>query len=288
MVENFVLIHHLGPSERSAENRGRLWIQWETCLRTISLGFVDPSEDVTVVNQGSLVFRSSMAYEFLLQVVCGLHSPIIGETEVMGQFKELVRSSKKAGGFNRIFNGILTDAKFVRQNLLRDVGSRSYGSLLRKYVKGAEHVTVLGAGKLSKEILPWLHSAPKLNVICRDVKKAKSLQARADVEINDMSQNNFGNILIIAAKINTPEVREFLRTRNQISQIIDLRENSTREPIALKVPTWTLKQLFGEIKTCETEVQIKVERAKSTIAELSQRLFCSAELRPFGWEDLCG
>ena len=70
-------------------------LEWQTCLRRIL--FLNSSDNRAVIEAAEVgkatpptveVFRGEEAYRFLLEVICGLNSPIVGETAVMGQFKE--------------------------------------------------------------------------------------------------------------------------------------------------------------------------------------------------------
>ena len=57
-------------------------VVWRTCVRQVA--FVD---DPAAIPQGVAAWHDEAAYAHLLEVVCGLHSPIVGETEVLHQFK---------------------------------------------------------------------------------------------------------------------------------------------------------------------------------------------------------
>ena len=48
----------------------------------------------TVISSADEVFTGQNAYVFLLEVVCGLKSPILGETEVHGQYREFLERIK--------------------------------------------------------------------------------------------------------------------------------------------------------------------------------------------------
>ena len=70
-------------------------LEWQTCLRRIlflhsndNRAVIEAAEVGKVVQPTVEVFRGQEAYRFLLEVICGLNSPIVGETAVMGQFKE--------------------------------------------------------------------------------------------------------------------------------------------------------------------------------------------------------
>src|ERR1041385_6331828 len=83
MHHDLVILHKRGSSLPKLTDS---WAQWTTCLRQIafwhqSLPLPDGSFDV---------FSGEDAYAFCLEVVCGLRSPLAGETEVMGQFRDFI------------------------------------------------------------------------------------------------------------------------------------------------------------------------------------------------------
>src|SRR5438128_12182020 len=130
-------------------------LEWQTCLRRILfLNSHDNRELIQTLEAGNVIppiveiFRGQDAYRFLLEVICGLNSPIVGETAVMGQFKEFLLSAKFPknhwGSFLRqLTTNLMIDAKRIRYNHLQGIGSRSYGSLVRQQVKGMPAVAVL-------------------------------------------------------------------------------------------------------------------------------------------------
>ena len=80
-------------------------LEWQTCLRRILfLNASDHAELIRSLEAGEIVrpvvevFRGQQAYEFLLEVICGLNSPIVGETAVMGQFKEFLQHANDEQG----------------------------------------------------------------------------------------------------------------------------------------------------------------------------------------------
>src|SRR5262249_28120143 len=61
---------------------------WRTCLReVVFLDRTDVGPDVAPD-----VSVDGQAYGLLLEILCGLRSPMVGETEVMGQFKSFLRT----------------------------------------------------------------------------------------------------------------------------------------------------------------------------------------------------
>src|SRR5262245_2537883 len=154
-------------------------LQWQTCLRCIS--FLHRSEQGPQISSGKHgleIYRGREAYEFLLEVICGLHSPLVGENAVMGQFRKFRTSGAFPGTtwgkfLRDLTTDLLVDARQVRHHHLQNLGSQSYGSLIRKHLKGQSSVAVLGAGSLAREILPWLTEA---RVFYRNWQRAKDLQ----------------------------------------------------------------------------------------------------------------
>src|ERR1043165_8205903 len=76
-------------------------LEWQTCLRRILfLHANDSAAIIQSIQNGELrlptieVFRGHDAYQFLLETICGYNSPIVGETAVMGQFKEFSQRAK--------------------------------------------------------------------------------------------------------------------------------------------------------------------------------------------------
>src|SRR6266536_5491780 len=123
-------------------------LEWQTCLRrSLFLNSNDNRPVIEAAEVGKMVpptvevFRGQEAYRFLLEVICGLNSPIVGETAVMGQFKEFLLDAKFAktswGNFLRqLATNLMIDAKRVRACHMQGIGSQSYGSLVRHHGKG--------------------------------------------------------------------------------------------------------------------------------------------------------
>ncbi|TAK16175.1 MAG: hypothetical protein EPO35_05870, partial [Acidobacteria bacterium] len=68
------IVHHSPPGDATVDGR----LSWRTCLRDVT--FVDEAHSADTLAEED-------AYALLLEVLCGLRSPMLGETQVMGQFK---------------------------------------------------------------------------------------------------------------------------------------------------------------------------------------------------------
>src|SRR6185436_14111102 len=280
-------------------------IEWQTCLRRILFLNSRDIRDIleTIETEGLLppiveVFRGEQAYGFLLEVICGLNSPIVGETAVMGQFKEFLQNAKfpnsSWGNFLRqLATNLMIDAKRVRTRHLQGLGSQSYGSLVRQHVKGLPAVAVLGSGKLAREILPWLIGKTKVRVFCRNVERAESLREEfPEIELAPYSQparwNEPAAGLVIAAPLTANEVARWSQSQNvSFTKCLDLRGEAATDPITNPTMVIALHELFTALRSERERLAGHVAAARAEIKRLVARQTQQAQFRPFGWEDLC-
>ena len=281
-------------------------LEWQTCLRRILFlnliehrALIEAAERATQFSTGVEIYRGRAAYEFLLEVICGLNSPLLGETAVMGQFREFCAHARfpntSWGWFVRQFTAnVLVDAKRVRHDHLQGIGSQSYGSLVRQHAKGMPTVAVLGAGKLAREILPWLIGKTTARLFYRNWQHAKDLlQEYPEVRLDHYSTDDAGweqeeTGLVIAAPITAAEVESWVRSQSStFSKCLDLRGDAETDPISLPIPVIKLSELFDALRTERQRLAGRVEAARGEIKQLVQRQAHQAQFRPFGWEDLC-
>jgi glutamyl-tRNA reductase len=281
-------------------------LEWQTCLRRIQ--FLNRFENTALIEAaesdelfaGSIeVYRGQDAYSFLLEVICGLNSPLLGETAVMGQFKEFSAHAKFPntpwGWFLRRFtSNVLVDAKRVRHEHLQGMGSQSYGSLVRQHLKGMPTVAVLGSGKLAREILPWLVGKTSARVFCRNCEHAKDLlQEYPELQLDQYSNDDATwqeqeTGLVIAAPLKASEVESWARLQSStFSKCLDLRGDAETDPISLPIPVIKLSELFDALRTERQRLEGRVDAARAEIKQLVQHQPRQAQFRPFGWEDLC-
>src|SRR6266436_8844986 len=281
-------------------------LEWQTCLRRIL--FLNSNENRAVIEATEIgkvvpptveVFRGQEAYRFLLEVICGLNSPIVGETAVMGQFKEFslqARFPKTPWGafLHRLMSNLLMDAKRVRHDHLQGIGSQSYGSLVRQQVKGMPTVAVLGAGKLAREILPWLIGKTKVRLFYRNWQHAKDLlKEYPELQLDQYSNDDAGwqqeeTGLVIAAPLKASQVEDWARLQSTtFSKCLDLRGDAATDRISLPIPVIKLSELFEALRSERQRLEGRVEAAREATQQLVHRQTHQAQFRPFGWEDLC-
>jgi glutamyl-tRNA reductase len=243
------------------------------------------------------VYAREDGYRFLLEVICGLHSPLVGETEVMGQFKNfaiLAQEGPAARCTAPWIQRLLADAKRVRTNHLTGLGGRSYGQLAERHLADCSSIVVLGAGHLVQETVPWL-VGHRVDIFCRRPEAAIALLDRhPDAGIHpidgSMEVSTKGSIgLIIAAPMTAREIAGWAeRLGCRFERIVDLRGESRTDKLAIEgTPVIHLQDIADDLESNCRFANQRVEGARKEILERAADFWQRYDVRPFGWEDLC-
>lgn len=303
MSEELILIHRLASSDPQGElsfSNVENFAVWKTCLRRIL--FCNESDFHLcshLLQKQDQILKGEEALSFLLEVLCGLHSPVVGETEVFGQFKLFIEARKGLqeplfADHQKWLQFILAEVKKVRSEHLVGIGSQSYGSLLRRHTKTVETVSICGSGHLAQEILPWLAHKRSLHLVCREPAK---LQAWAE-KYNNLQVSPytapqlFGEALIVAAPLSDSRIVDLLHQAPEVRFVYDLRgeENSLPSLISThfpKVQLMGLQKFFAEIEETKKDTHAKIQLVKNHLFEKALAFMQRTELRPLGWDDLC-
>ena len=279
MVNDLVIVN-LRANSTAAMPAVLTNLQWQTCLRRIV--FLHRSEFERLNNHGLETYRGREAYQFLLEVICGLHSPLVGENAVMGQFRQFRASAKFPdttwGNFLRkLTTDALVDAREVRHLHLQNLGSQSYGSLIRRHLKGQSSVAVLGAGSLAREILPWLTEA---RVFYRNWQNAKDLQTEhpqvqlEQLRMDDAGWNCESASLVIAAPIDAQQINDWVSQQKvNFLLILDLRGSAATDPISSALPVINLSELLASLQQEREKIAHRVISAREEIEALASQRF---------------
>lgn len=319
MFNEVILIHRSGstafdfaqPSEPSSHALGLVadhrssvssghgaWLRFYTCMRKIVVGQAHHLSSVeSLLKDEDEIYYGERAYQFLLQVICGLHSPLVGETEVYGQFKKVVSefsipASPWGLEMKRLIQSLFEDAKRIRQHHLKDLGSQSYGSILRRELKGFKQVHFLGAGQLVQEILPWLSKdGTQIHLHCRDVAKvSQEMMAFPHVRVSALDQKTnleLAEALIIAAPVSATWVESWLPECSVPQVIADLRGESAEDRICRSERVLNLADLFSRIESNQAQIMARKRAALAAIDAAVEERSRYVEYRPFGWDDVC-
>jgi glutamyl-tRNA reductase len=320
--------------------------RWQTCLRHV---VVAPSEhvdqfrlelmnaDAKAVSESDLskieILEGGAAYGRLLELICGLHSPVIGETEVLGQFKEahsnlqqgwLERNRDAAmfSAFDQVWRNwataLMEDAKAVRSRHLLDLGSQSYGSVVRRELKALQgsQIDVLGAGRLALDIVPFVAAKYEVTIHCRDLLRARermasSLSPHSRVRLQPITNSGATpleqalegskfaakppllRVLVVAAPMSSTEILSWWKSVGQPSfaKVLDLRAEGRTDAIPAKLVSSvadirSLDQVFGQIELSAARAKLRREAALGEVQKLIRSRAAMAYHRPFGWDDV--
>jgi glutamyl-tRNA reductase len=262
-------------------------VRWRTCLRDVVFLDGHAETHAGVITDGA-------AYALLVEIVSGLRSPLIGETEVQAQFKTFLASlePQEHGELIRLGQRVLTDARLIRRRHLQGFGVRSYSGLVRVHVPPAARVVLVGTGALASEIAAdlasrhvieqWGRRTPTRAAPSKAVRfRVLSAAARGLVHATDPV------VLIIAAPARSADLDRIAAGYPGLARVIDLRAADERTPLAIKAPALTLDDLFAEASFDARVASRPVAAARAEIAALGRAYANRDELRPFGWDDLC-
>ena len=322
MISGLKLIN-LPPSQEfetavSALNVGNVFVL-RTCQRTLLLGFNEGPQNLIALSQGNLQqeaplkqdeFLGHEAYEFLLETICGLKSRILGENEIVHQFKEAYSYFLERPNPNRHVQGILEklfkDAKKIRTQHLRELGLQTYAGIVRKILLDkmigtdfSTPVLILGSGQLAEDIVKICYRKFNLTVTARNEEKVKALKEQYPIHsLPWFNASEISKYPIIINTIGTQDILfdqkffqawKFAHTNSPIAEsFIDLSEPSPLETnFQLEDGLWRLQDIFAQGEKLSQKREEKLEEAQKAIQSASQKRADTFTLKiPFGWEEL--
>ena len=161
----------------------------KTCQRTLVLAFDrNPFSDLKL-NEHEL-HSGDAAYLFLLETICGLKSKLIGENEIVAQFKdaykEFAASPSKNTQLLAILEKLFKDAKDIRTQYLVGISQKTYASLTRRHLiqkARATHVVILGSGQLAEDLINQFKKKATVSICARNTAKATELARLHNINV---------------------------------------------------------------------------------------------------------
>jgi glutamyl-tRNA reductase len=260
---------------------------WRTCLRHIAFAI-----DESGLETAGTRLADREAYVLLLEVLCGLKSPIVGETEVLGQFKAFLSSvDREHDWLHALGRRLLTDAREVRATHLLRLGSRTYGTAVRRRLTGAGHVALIGTGALGRELLPFFRGPERTvdiwgrRAACPWPDVPASSYRRVDEAARCADPRSAA--IVVAAPVSAAVISGVAGHYAALHVAIDLRGEPDREPIRDIARVITLDDVFGDMRRASDRAAAQVALARDDIRRRSAAFADRMDLRPFGWDDLC-
>jgi len=261
----------------------------KTCLRQMII--MDEADFDESFSGDFQAYKGYDALDYAVKVMSGLESPVLGETEIFGQFKKQILpqlEDQKNKKFRQPVQFILAMVKRIRTKHFVGQGAQTYGGLVRKILKSEDNALFIGAGSFAESIYPWVKPHKNIFFSVRDPKKYKEHDTFKEDIFFSLSERlplTESISVIVCAPMKASDIEKHLES-SSVTTIVDLRENSDSDPIKTQaVDVYTLGEVFKEIsKNLDRKREIK-EYVELDIKEhLNKKL---EKIRPIGWDESC-
>ena len=256
-----------------------------TCQRTLVLAYDHFPFHHSKIPEHNLVTGQD-AYLFLLETICGLKSKLIGENEIVGQFKDAYKifssSTLKDTKLLLILEKLFKDAKDIRTQYLIGISQKTYASLTRRHLIGrarANHVVVVGSGAMAEDLINQFKKKALVSICARNSARVEELAAthklnvipweeRANLSSEAFIANTIGHDSVIFNetffadwKMNHPE-----------GMFVDLGSPSViRTRFTLSEGVVRLEDIFNEGAVVEGQKQAQIALAKAAMLSLTMK-----------------
>lgn len=166
-----------------------------TCQRTILFGHGPAALDGlgTIAKRAGVdedtllgdceLHQGPHAYRFLLEVLLGLKSQVVGEYEVVGQFRKAYQDFSQTRGLQTalltLLEKLLKDAKEVRTKHLLNIGQQTYASITRRLCQSriptGGKLLIVGSGELAHDFIRIATKKFDVTIMARNTVRAGEL-----------------------------------------------------------------------------------------------------------------
>jgi glutamyl-tRNA reductase len=253
-----------------------------TCQRTLVLSFQSYPFNHSEIPSHEVVLGQD-AYLFLLETICGLKSKLIGENEIVGQFKEAYKifaaSTLKDTKLLLILEKLFKDAKDIRTKYLIGISQKTYASLTRRHFvqkARAQHIVVVGSGAMAEDLINQFKKKAKVSICARNMEKTEALAKLHSLSIIPWeSRSTLRNVPFIANTIGVNEVlfdEEFFEDWSKQPErlFIDLgAPSSINTHLSFDEGVVRLDDIFREGAILEDQKQAQINLARAEMVSLT-------------------
>lgn len=284
MLTSLKLWNFTSGSLHNEELTGHAFVL-RTCQRTLVLSYNSYPFHHTEIPKNELVTGSD-AYLFLLETICGLKSKLIGENEIVGQFKEAYQiyaaSTLKDTKLLLVLEKLFKDAKDIRTQYLIGISQKTYASLTRRHFiakSKADHIVVIGSGALAEDLINQFKKKAKVSLCARNTEKAHELAKIHSLNVIPWEERlELVNMPFIANTVGTNSVlfnEKFFTawtTNNQTRLFVDLGSPSCIST-SLTSPEGVVRldDIFREGAIVEEQKQAQIALAKAAMVSVTMK-----------------
>ena len=240
----------------------------------------------------------------VLEILCGLQSRILAESEVAFQFRKAYRNYACRRYRNSlilsILEKLLADAKKIRSHHLKEIGKQSYASIVRKILlarteQRGRRLLIKGSGALAEELVKLLKKSFPIYISARNMKALASLTERYGLFPLRWGESAlYKEFPLIINTIGAEDIlfpKEFFSSWHGLHNrplYVDLGCPSSVETDLDKMDgVWCLEDVLRVGQDWAEDSKEKVETARQAIHSLLERRCRSFGVNyPFGWEEL--
>lgn len=286
-----LLIFHSEEKNRAELNLPGFLI-WQTCMRTLYIGDSRLiSEDAVYPRLGYQVHTGYEAYSLLLEIASGIRSRLLGETEVMAQFKETFKNeslpSTALGEYARTLRDqIIEDARKIRSSHLRNLGDQSYGGIAKKLLKNRS-VTVVGSGQLAEKVIPYLTEKGRtVYIFARNNERIQYLMNRfpsaKKYEGDELPETE---AYVLCAPV---PFEDMIQGKTEPLQIIDFREKNFGELYSGEnIEYHSFENILNSLRETENRLKILRKDLQIIVSKIAQEREFGINLNSvYCWEDI--
>ncbi len=285
-----LLILHSNDKNRDRESFSGL-VHWKTCMRTLYIGDVRIFDiSLTQFSKHYQTYVGYEAYKLLLEIVSGIRSRLLGETEILAQFKEVLKNESlpqnSLGDYlKKLRDQIIEDSRKIRSGHLRFLGDQSYGGLANRYLKSSEEVVLIGTGNLAIKVLPWLLGKNrKVTVVGRNPEKLQEIANKYPVDTESL--DTFiptTQAVVIAAPIS---VQHMIPSLRKDTIVVDFREDDKKDQFPNSLGYISFETMLNSLKAQEERNKELRKKLEVVVSELAEERENESQNFIYGWEDI--
>lgn len=257
----------------------------KTCQRTLVLAF-GRYPFISHSIPAHELYKGPDAYLFLLETICGLKSKLIGENEIVGQFKEAYKiysqSTLKDTKLLLILEKLFKDAKDIRTQYLIGISQKTYASLTRKHLiqkAKAPHIVVVGSGALAEDLINQFKKKALVSICARNTERVNELARIHKLNIIPWAERQqLVHRPFIANTVGAESVlfdemffKEW-KNNNSDHLFVDLGSPSAiRTEYKADEGVVRLDDIFNEGAVVEGQKQLQIELARAAMQEVTSK-----------------
>ncbi|WP_101844489.1 glutamyl-tRNA reductase [Halobacillus sp. Marseille-P3879] len=193
------------------------------------------------------VYEADGAIEHLFRVTSGLDSMVLGETQILGQIKQVFQQAQEVKATGTIFNQLFKQAVTMAKKAHKDTGigenavSVSYAAVeLARKIFGDlvhKHIVIIGAGKMGELAARNLHGSgvKKVTVMNRTLAKAQVVAQQFNGQAVTM-ENLEGVLKDADIVISSTGAADYVLTKEQMEPIHKSRKGKPLFFVDIAVP----------------------------------------------------